>query len=56
MSNDDYLRQQTQNGLINNPSTEKVTESQVPNAQDRQVINNEMDRIRREQEERNRQY
>lgn len=55
MSNDEYLRQQTQNNLINNPHAEKPTEYGVPNAHDRQVIQNEMDRVRREQEERSRQ-
>lgn len=55
MSNDEYLRQQTQNNIINNPHAEKPTEYGVPNAHDRQVIQNEMDRVRREQEERSRQ-
>jgi hypothetical protein len=55
MSNDEFLRQQTQNTLINNPYAEKPTSSQVPDVHDRQVIQNEMDRIRREQDERARQ-
>lgn len=55
MSNDDYLRQQVQQTIINHPSAEKVTESQVPNAHDRNVINAEHERIRREEDERRRQ-
>lgn len=52
MSNDDWLRQQTQQSIINNPSIEKPTEQQVPDYHDRTVIQNEHDRMRREDEER----
>lgn len=52
MSNDESLRQQTQEQVRNNPHTEKVTPSQVSDDHDRNVINNEIDRVRREQEQR----
>jgi hypothetical protein len=55
MSHDDFLRRTTQEHLINNPHTQKLTPEQQPDYHDRTVINNEMDRIRREQEDRDRQ-
>jgi hypothetical protein len=55
MSNDEWLRQQTQQTIINNPWAEKPTESQVPDHHDRQVIENEHERIRREEEQRRNQ-
>lgn len=48
MSNDEFLRQQTQEQLRSSPHTEKATEQQVPNYLDRTVINNEIDRVRQE--------
>lgn len=46
MSQDDYLRRQTEEQVRQQPSTEKVTEYQVPNHHNRTVINNEIDRVR----------
>ena len=50
MSNDDYLRKQAQEQLQNNPNSQNVTEQQVKNYHDRTVINNEMDRVRADQQ------
>lgn len=52
MSNDDYLRRQVEEQLRQQPQFPKLTEQQVPNYHDRTVINNEIERLRKEQERR----
>lgn len=51
MSQDEHLRQITQDNQRNHPFGQKVTESDVSNAHDRNVINNEIDRIKQQQDE-----
>jgi len=53
MSQEDYLRRTTQQQLINNPHTQKLQDHQADYFT-RTTVNNEMDRIRREEEEKRR--
>ena len=53
MSQEDFLRRQTQQTLINHPNTQKL-QSQEADHFTRITVNNEMDRIRREEEEKRR--
>ena len=52
MSNDDWLRRQTEEQMRNHPHTPKVTDTEVRDYHDRTVINNHIDRVRRESERR----
>lgn len=52
MSNDDYLRRQIEEQQRQNPQMPTRTEQEVPNYHDRTVINNEIERLRKEQERR----
>lgn len=52
MSRDDHIRRVAEGEITNNPYTQNRTPEQLPNYQDRQVFNNELDRIRREEDER----
>jgi hypothetical protein len=51
MSDDDYLRRRTQEQLTNNPHTQHLTDSQA-SYHERTKVNNEMDRIRAEEQRR----
>lgn len=53
MSQEDYLRRQTQQQLINHPNTQKL-QSHEADYFTRTTVNNEIDRVRREEEEKRR--
>jgi hypothetical protein len=52
MSRDDAMRSWAQNEMNNHPNTQNQTEQQVKDHHDRQVINNELERLRKENDER----
>lgn len=54
MSYDEYVRRQAQQNLTNNPYTQKL-ESHQADAHTRDRYNAELDRLRREEDERRRQ-
>lgn len=54
MSDNEALRRQTEEQLRNYPQTPKVTEYQVPNYLQREVINSHMDFVRLQEEQRRR--
>ena len=50
MSNDEYLRRRVQEQMQQNPQTEKVEPYKIGNTHDAEVINAEIERLRRERE------
>lgn len=54
MSYDDHLRRQTQNQFVQTPQMQNVQSYQVPDYQTALTINGELERLRREQEQKNR--